>query len=86
MITMAIAQQNHLATIIGGVTVLHHIKVWALNVEIMWQALSMHQAVVPWDEAFFRWLNEDKMLGVLHHFLHGRLHERVINGMVGTQT
>ena len=75
---MAVAEQYHLATIIGGVAVLHDIRVRALDVQIVWQVLAVHQAVVPKDKTFLGWFNEYEMIRVLHDLFHDGFHEGIV--------
>ena len=82
IIAMAVAEQYHLATVVGGVAVLHDIRVRALDVQIVWQVLAVHQAVIPKDKTLFGRLNEYETIRVLHDLFHGGFHEGIVFVMV----
>ena len=77
---MRIDQEDHLAAVIGGVTVLHHKGIGSLNVEVMRQIVTVHQAVVPCNEAFLRGLDKGKTVFIAHNLFKSRTNNGVFLG------
>ena len=82
LITVAIHQEEHLAAIIGGVAILHHEGVGGLDVEVMRQVISMHQAVVPRNKTFLGRLYKDETIVITSNLLKTALDDGVLHGDV----